>query len=140
MVTPTGLYPKHFVGFLNILGAPPDREAIAKAVRSWNADDLDGEVVADAGMVMGIHRTQEEWLAHPQGQYPGGCRLSRSSRSQRASPSLTAMIPASHCPGSEPFHAATSSPARPPRARSPNMEPKCCTSRATSPTSTKGSS
>ena len=68
MVTPTGLYPKHFVGFLSILRAPPDREAIAKAVRSWNADDLD-EVVADAGMVMGIHRTQEEWLAHPQGQY-----------------------------------------------------------------------
>ncbi len=66
MVTPTGLYPKHFVGFLSILRAPPDREAIAKAVRSWNADDLD-EVVADAGMVMGIHRTQEEWLAHPQG-------------------------------------------------------------------------
>ncbi len=68
MVTPTGLYPRHFVGFLNILRAPPEKEAIAKAIRSWNAEDLD-EVVAEAGMVMGIHRTAEEWLAHPQGQY-----------------------------------------------------------------------
>ena len=68
MVTPTGLYPRHFNGFLNILHAPPDREAIAKAVRGWNAEDLDA-IVADAGMVMGIHRTREEWLAHPQGQY-----------------------------------------------------------------------
>ena len=68
MVTPTGLYPRHFVGFLNILRAPPEREAIAQAIRTWNAEDLDG-VVAEAGMVMGIHRTAEEWLAHPQGQY-----------------------------------------------------------------------
>ena len=74
MVTPTGLYPRHFVGFLNILGAPPDREAIAKAVRSWNAEDLD-EVVADAGMVMGIHRSADEWLAHPQGKYLAGLPL-----------------------------------------------------------------
>ena len=87
MVTPTGLYPKHFVGFLSILRAPPDREAIAKAVRSWNADDLD-EVVADAGMVMGIHRTQEEWLAHPQGQYLSKLPpdRDRQDRRQRAHP------------------------------------------------------
>src|SRR5271165_5288902 len=68
MVTPTGLYPRHFVGFLRILRAPPEKEAIAKAIRTWNAEELD-EVVAEAGMVMGIHRTAEEWLAHPQGQY-----------------------------------------------------------------------
>ena len=68
MVTPTGLYPRHFVGFLNILRAPPEREAIAAAVRTWNAEDLD-EIVAEAGMVMGIHRTADEWAAHPQGQY-----------------------------------------------------------------------
>jgi len=68
MVTPTGLYPRHFVGFLRILRAPPEKEAIAEAIRKWNAEDLD-EVVAEAGMVMGIHRTAQEWLAHPQGQY-----------------------------------------------------------------------
>ncbi|HEY1782350.1 MAG TPA: CoA transferase [Roseiarcus sp.] len=67
-VTPTGLYPQHFTGFLNILGAPPDRAAIAAAVRQWNAEELDDKV-GEAGMVMAIHRTKEEWLAHPQGQY-----------------------------------------------------------------------
>jgi crotonobetainyl-CoA:carnitine CoA-transferase CaiB-like acyl-CoA transferase len=68
MVTPTGLYPQHFVGFLNILGAPPDRAAIAAAIRQWNAEELDDKV-GEAGMVMAIHRTKDEWLAHPQGQY-----------------------------------------------------------------------
>jgi crotonobetainyl-CoA:carnitine CoA-transferase CaiB-like acyl-CoA transferase len=68
MVTPTGLYPRHFTGFLNILEAPPDRAAIMKAIKQWDAEDLD-EKVAEAGMVMAIHRTAEEWLAHPQGKY-----------------------------------------------------------------------
>ena len=68
MVTPTGLYPQHFTGFLNILGAPPDRAAIAAAIRQWDAEELDDKV-GEAGMVMAIHRTKDEWLAHPQGQY-----------------------------------------------------------------------
>ena len=68
MVTPTGLYPQHFTGFLNILGAPPDRAAIAEAIRQWDAEELDDKV-GEAGMVMAIHRTKDEWLAHPQGQY-----------------------------------------------------------------------
>ena len=68
MVTPTGLYPQHFTGFLNILGAPPDRAAIAAAIRQWDAEELDDKV-GETGMVMAIHRTKDEWLAHPQGQY-----------------------------------------------------------------------
>ena len=68
MVTPTGLYPQHFTGFLNIIGAPPDRAAIIEAIRQWDAEELD-ENVGEAGMVMAIHRTAEEWLAHPQGKY-----------------------------------------------------------------------
>ena len=67
-VTPTGLYPQHFTGFLNIIGAPPDRAAIAAAIRQWNAEELDDKV-GEAGMVMAIYRTKDEWLAHPQGQY-----------------------------------------------------------------------
>ena len=34
------------------------------AVKKWNADELD-EAVADAGMILGVHRTAEEWSAHP---------------------------------------------------------------------------
>jgi hypothetical protein len=64
MVTPTGLYPAHFTGFLNILGAPPDRAAIAAAIRRWDAEALDDKV-GEAGMVMAIHRTKDEWLCPP---------------------------------------------------------------------------
>jgi crotonobetainyl-CoA:carnitine CoA-transferase CaiB-like acyl-CoA transferase len=67
-VTPTGLYPRHFTGFLSIIGAAPNRDSIAERIRTWNSGELD-EAVAEAGMVMGVHRTAEEWAAHPQGQY-----------------------------------------------------------------------
>src|SRR5262249_38738440 len=67
-VTPTGLYPRHFGGFLSIIGAAPTRDSVTERIRTWNANDLD-EAAAEAGMVMGIHRTAEEWAAHPQGQY-----------------------------------------------------------------------
>jgi crotonobetainyl-CoA:carnitine CoA-transferase CaiB-like acyl-CoA transferase len=66
-VTPTGLYPQHFVGFLRVAGAAPDSASIAAAVRTFDSADLE-ERVGEAGMIMGIHRTQAEWLAHPQGK------------------------------------------------------------------------
>jgi crotonobetainyl-CoA:carnitine CoA-transferase CaiB-like acyl-CoA transferase len=66
-VTPTGLYPQHFTGFLRVIDAAPNTSAIAAAIRTFNSADLE-ERVGEAGMIMGIHRTQAEWLAHPQGQ------------------------------------------------------------------------
>lgn len=66
-VTPTGLYPQHFVGFLRVIGAAPDTASIAAAIRTFDSADLEDRV-GEAGMIMGIHRTQAEWLAHPQGQ------------------------------------------------------------------------
>jgi len=66
-VTPTGLYPQHFVGFLRVVGAAPDPASIAAAVRTFDSVDLE-ERVGEAGMIMGIHRTPAEWLAHPQGK------------------------------------------------------------------------
>src|ERR1700733_1369596 len=66
-VTPTGLYPQHFVGFLRVIEAAPDTASIAAAVRTFDSADLESRV-SEAGMIMGIHRTQAEWLAHPQGQ------------------------------------------------------------------------
>jgi crotonobetainyl-CoA:carnitine CoA-transferase CaiB-like acyl-CoA transferase len=66
-VTPTGLYPQHFVGFLRVIDAAPDTGSIAAAVRTFDSADLENRV-GEAGMIMGIHRTQAEWLAHPQGQ------------------------------------------------------------------------
>jgi crotonobetainyl-CoA:carnitine CoA-transferase CaiB-like acyl-CoA transferase len=66
-VTPTGLYPQHFVGFLRVVGAAPDPASIAAAIRTFDSADLEDRV-GEAGMIMGIHRTRDEWLAHPQGQ------------------------------------------------------------------------
>ncbi|HEY2753583.1 CoA transferase [Phenylobacterium sp.] len=67
-VTPTGLYPQHLNGFLNIVKASPSKEAITAAIKTWNAADLD-EAVAKAGMVMGVHRTAAEWAQQPEGMH-----------------------------------------------------------------------
>ena len=66
-VTPTGLYPQHFIGFLRVVGAAPDTASIAAAIRTFDSADLE-ERVGEAGMIMGIRRTQAEWRARPQGQ------------------------------------------------------------------------
>ncbi len=66
-VTPTGLYPQHFVGFLRVIDAAPDTASIAASIRTFDSADLEDRV-GEAGMIMGIHRTQAEWRAHPQGQ------------------------------------------------------------------------
>ncbi len=73
-VTPTAAYPRLYDGFLNVIGASPNRKSIAKEIKKWNADDLD-EAVADAGMILGVHRTAEEWARHPEGQYLAGTPL-----------------------------------------------------------------
>ncbi len=67
-VTPTGAYPHLYHGFLNVVGAPPNTESMAKVIKRWNAAELD-EAVADAGYVLGLHRTAEEWARHPEGEY-----------------------------------------------------------------------
>jgi crotonobetainyl-CoA:carnitine CoA-transferase CaiB-like acyl-CoA transferase len=50
-----------------VIGAAPDAATIAAAIRTFDSADLEDRV-GEAGMIMGIHRTQTEWLAHPQGQ------------------------------------------------------------------------
>lgn len=67
-VTPTGLYPHHYHGVLNVLGASPNEESITEKIKTWNAFDLD-DVIAEAGLVMGVHRTTQEWAETPEGKY-----------------------------------------------------------------------
>ena len=64
----TGIYPHLYYRALNVLGASPNRESIARAVKQWDAEELD-QAFADAGAVAAIHRTTEEWLANPEGKY-----------------------------------------------------------------------
>jgi crotonobetainyl-CoA:carnitine CoA-transferase CaiB-like acyl-CoA transferase len=67
LVTPTGIYPHHFNGFLALIGAGPDPQQIAQRIRTFDSVELE-QMVGEAGMIMGIHRTAAEWDAHPQGQ------------------------------------------------------------------------
>jgi crotonobetainyl-CoA:carnitine CoA-transferase CaiB-like acyl-CoA transferase len=41
---------------------------MAKVIKQWNAVELD-EAVADAGYIMGLHRSTEEWARHPEGMH-----------------------------------------------------------------------
>jgi crotonobetainyl-CoA:carnitine CoA-transferase CaiB-like acyl-CoA transferase len=67
LVTPTGIYPHHFIGFLALIGAGPEPQQIAQRILAFDSIELE-EMVGEAGMIMGIHRTAAEWAAHPQGQ------------------------------------------------------------------------
>lgn len=67
-VTPTILYPDHMYGFLSLIKAAPNTQAITDAIKQWNGQELD-DLVAEKGFVMGMHRTAEEWARHPEGQH-----------------------------------------------------------------------
>lgn len=67
-VTPTGLYPHHFDGILNVLGASPNVDSIREKILGWNAFELD-DAIADAGLVMGVHRSTDEWALHPEAKH-----------------------------------------------------------------------
>ena len=59
--------PHHREAALAVLNAPPDRDAVAGAVRSWRAGDLEAAVVARNGCAAAM-RSMHEWAAHPQGR------------------------------------------------------------------------
>jgi crotonobetainyl-CoA:carnitine CoA-transferase CaiB-like acyl-CoA transferase len=59
-------FPNHRAAALGVLGAPEDRDAVARAVANWNASDLEEAIIAAKG-AGGIARTQAEWARHPQG-------------------------------------------------------------------------
>ncbi|WP_298849689.1 CoA transferase [uncultured Ruegeria sp.] len=59
--------PRHRAAALKVLGAPPEREAVAKAVRSWAVSNLETAVIAEGGVAAAM-RSRAEWLDHPQGR------------------------------------------------------------------------
>src|SRR5712672_1136631 len=59
-------FPNHRAAALSVLGVPEDREAVARAVVTWNAADLEEAIIAAKG-AGGMARTQAEWARHPQG-------------------------------------------------------------------------
>ncbi|GJD62719.1 CoA transferase [Methylobacterium frigidaeris] len=59
--------PHHRDAALSVLGAPPERDAVAQAVARWRADDLENAVVAAGGCAAAM-RSAGAWAAHPQGE------------------------------------------------------------------------
>src|SRR6266852_7345819 len=59
-------FPNHRAAALGVLGVAEDREAVARAVATWNAADLEEAIIAAKG-AGGMARTEGEWARHPQG-------------------------------------------------------------------------
>jgi hypothetical protein len=60
-------YHEHFSRFLACLDCSPATESIERAVAKRDAAELE-DTLAEARAIGAIARTQEEWLAHPQGR------------------------------------------------------------------------
>jgi len=60
-----GNFPNHRAATLKILGVPEDPEAVSKAVKQWDAFELEEAIIA-AGSAGGMVRTMQEWAQHPQ--------------------------------------------------------------------------
>jgi crotonobetainyl-CoA:carnitine CoA-transferase CaiB-like acyl-CoA transferase len=58
-------FPNHRAAALKVLGVAEDRDAVARAVATWNAADLEEAIIA-AGGAGGMARTRAEWAQHPQ--------------------------------------------------------------------------
>ncbi len=59
--------PAHREAALRVLGVEAERDAVARAVGLWRADQLEAEVVAEGGCAATM-RTPDEWRRHPQGR------------------------------------------------------------------------
>ncbi len=58
-------FPNHRAAALGVLGVAEDRDAVARAVATWNAADLEEAIVAAKG-AGGMVRSHAEWAGHPQ--------------------------------------------------------------------------
>jgi len=64
----TGAYPHLNDRALRLLGVSPERENITRAINQWDSKALEDAMVENR--VIGvIHRSQEEWLKHPEGDF-----------------------------------------------------------------------
>jgi crotonobetainyl-CoA:carnitine CoA-transferase CaiB-like acyl-CoA transferase len=58
-------FPNHRAAALKVLGCEESRDAVAKAVATWDALDLEEAIIANKG-AGGMVRTKAEWADHPQ--------------------------------------------------------------------------
>ncbi|KAB7647403.1 CoA transferase [Polymorphobacter fuscus] len=63
----TGAYPHLNERALRTIKSPPGRDNIVKAIKGINGFELEEALAANGGVGV-VHRTTEEWLAHPEGK------------------------------------------------------------------------
>lgn len=63
--------PHHRDAALRALGCSGTREAVAEALRSWDAEALETAVVREGGAAA-MMRSRADWMAHPQGKAVAG--------------------------------------------------------------------
>ena len=62
-----GLFPHMFNALTSYLQCANNAQAIQAAVEKYSAQQLEDEVAAGLNLALGMVRTPQEWLAHPQG-------------------------------------------------------------------------
>ncbi|HEX2942268.1 MAG TPA: CoA transferase [Rhodopila sp.] len=58
-------FPNHRAAALRVLGCAEDKDAVARAVATWDAQELEEAIIAANG-AGGMVRTRQEWAKHPQ--------------------------------------------------------------------------
>src|SRR5258708_9378586 len=61
------MFPHHREGILRLLGCEYNRESVAHALRAWDADVFE-RAAAEAGVVVAVARSFDQWDVHPQGR------------------------------------------------------------------------
>jgi len=84
--------PHHRAAALTVLGTPPEREAVARAVATWRADELESAIVAQHGCAAAM-RSLQAWRVHPQGQAVCAEPLLHHSAAQRTATPAWAPTP-----------------------------------------------
>lgn len=67
-------FPNHRAAALAVLGCEENREAVTRAVATWDAQELEEAIIAANG-AGGMVRTQAEWAQHPQAAAIGALPL-----------------------------------------------------------------
>jgi len=78
-------FPHHAAGVAARLGVPEEREAVATAIGSWDAFELEAALIDD-GMICAAYRTLHEWAAHPHATATAGLPLIEVERLGDAGP------------------------------------------------------
>ncbi|NMR21093.1 CoA transferase [Cellulomonas fimi] len=59
--------PRHRSALLTVLGCDPDQQAVARAIRSWRAEELETAIIERGGAAAAL-RTAADWKRSPAGQ------------------------------------------------------------------------